>query len=65
MGKCGKSQAAAGPYPKGSHGLCPYFYNQAFENDFLPNNFYNCTSNRMLTTFTEDVKMGYTASFNR
>ncbi|GAB0089200.1 hypothetical protein DMENIID0001_037040 [Sergentomyia squamirostris] len=35
MGICGLSQIAAGPYPKGSHGLCPYFYNSAFNNTFL------------------------------
>jgi hypothetical protein len=34
MGNCGKSQPAAGPYPKGSHGLCPYFYIAAFEYPF-------------------------------
>ncbi|XP_055691083.1 lipase member H-like [Lutzomyia longipalpis] len=35
MGHCGWSQIAAGPYPKGSHGLCPYFYNSAFRNFFV------------------------------
>jgi len=65
MGDCGKSQAAAGPFPMGSHGLCPHFYNKAFTNDFVPNNFYNCSSPRMLTNFSSDVKMGYMANFNR
>jgi hypothetical protein len=65
MGKCGKSQAAAGPYPKGSHGLCPYFYNEAFENNFVPNNYYNCTSSRMLKNFVGDVRMGYLGNFDR
>lgn len=34
LGTCGWYQAAAGPPPLGSHGLCPYFYNSAFENKF-------------------------------
>lgn len=34
MGNCGWSQAAAGPRPLGSHGLCPYIYNSAFINGF-------------------------------
>ncbi|GAB0097839.1 hypothetical protein DMENIID0001_135140 [Sergentomyia squamirostris] len=34
MGNCGVTQIAAGPYPRGSHGLCPYFYNSAFRNTF-------------------------------
>lgn len=34
MGNCGNSQAASGDPPLGSHGLCPYFYVNSFENDF-------------------------------
>lgn len=34
LGVCGWFQAAAGPPPMGSHGLCPYFYNSAFRNRF-------------------------------
>lgn len=34
MGNCGWSQAAAGPRPLGSHGLCPYMYISAFSNRF-------------------------------
>lgn len=34
MGNCGNSQPASGAPPLGSHGLCPYFYTNSFENDF-------------------------------
>lgn len=34
MGECGETQAARSDFPFGSHGLCPYFYNYAFENRF-------------------------------
>lgn len=64
MGVCGNTQAAAGPYPMGHHGLCPYFYNSAFDYKFIPNNFYNCSSNRMASFLFEDVRMGYLANFN-
>lgn len=65
MGFYGYSQPAAGPYPLGSHGLCPYFYNSSFTNDFVPNNYYNCWSDRIAKNLTSDVKMGYRAEFNR
>lgn len=65
MGNCGKTQAAAGSYPLGSHGLCPFFYNLAFKNDFVFQNKYGCTSKRMLKNTTSAVKMGYLGSFNR
>lgn len=60
MGACGFVQAAHGPYPKGSHGLCPYFYNSAFDYDFIPYNHYGykCGSGR-LAKLTPDVKMGF------
>lgn len=35
LGNCGMSQPAASDPPFGSHGLCPYFYNSAFNNEFL------------------------------
>lgn len=61
MGNCGKSQVAAGPKPKGSHGLCPYFYNSAFWFKFLaiprPK---NCdVTQRYNETWPEDFRMGY------
>lgn len=65
MGSCGNWQAAAGAYPLGNHGLCPYFYNLAFTNDFVPNNFYKCNSNQMAKNITSNVKMGQNAVFNR
>jgi hypothetical protein len=65
MGNCGNSQAAAGSYPLGSHGLCPFFYNFAFTNDFVPNNYYGCLSSRELKNPFETVRMGYRATFSR
>lgn len=65
MGICGFAQVAAGPYPLGSHGLCPYMYLSAFENDFTSNNIYGCYSERSIKSPTNDVKMGYNANFNR
>lgn len=59
MGLCGRSQIAAGPYPLGSHGLCPHFYNSAFEHNFTANNFYQCASRRPAKNMSEDFKMGY------
>lgn len=57
MGYCGASQAAAGPFPLGSHGLCPYFYNLAFDHEFVSNNYYKCSSpNESNAT---DIRMGY------
>ncbi|XP_062565914.1 uncharacterized protein LOC134228145 [Armigeres subalbatus] len=34
MGQCGFRQPASGKPPLGSHGLCPVFYNLAFEENF-------------------------------
>lgn len=57
MGNCGVTQPAAGPYPLGSHGLCPYFYNHAFNHKFVANNYFKCTSpNESKAT---DIRMGY------
>lgn len=64
MGKCGSSQPAAGSPPFGSHGLCPYFYNLAFEQKFIPNNFFKCTSKRLANITFSDVQMGYLGSFD-
>ncbi|XP_049540058.1 uncharacterized protein LOC125954092 [Anopheles darlingi] len=60
LGRCGKSQDAAGPYPKGSHGLCPYMYNSAFRHDFLaaPNK-QNCPTKRLATHWPKGFRMGY------
>lgn len=59
MGLCGLSQLAAGPQPLGNHGLCPYFYNAAFENVFKADNVYSCASNRMANKLPENFRMGY------
>lgn len=64
MGNCGYAQAAHGNYPKGSHGLCPYFFNAAFDFDFVPYNDYSCSSTRS-ANITHEVKMGFLGNFNR
>lgn len=65
MGNCGLQQAAASSYPKGHHGLCPYFYNAAFEAHFIPHNNYKCGSARLANVTDEYVRMGYLGNFNR
>lgn len=65
MGVCGFAQVAAGPYPLGSHGLCPYIYLSAFDNDFVANNVHACYSDRSVKSPSKDVKMGYNANFDR
>lgn len=65
MGYCGYSQPAAGSYPVGSHGLCPYFYNLAFTHDFVSNNYYDCYSSREIINPPSNVKMGFLGNFNR
>lgn len=60
MGNCGESQVAASDPPFGSHGLCPYFYNAAFKNNFYavekPN---ACRSKVAASQWPKDFKMGY------
>lgn len=65
MGYYGYSQPAAGAPPMGSHGLCPYFFNSSFTHDFVPNNYYDGWSARMIVNVSSSVKMGYRAEFNR
>lgn len=81
MGDCGKYQDAAenlpaifwevvkgshcNESPKFSHNLCPYFYNSAFEHDFVVDNHYNCSSKRMATNLPVDFKMGFTETRKR
>lgn len=61
LGYCGISQIAAGPYPLGSHGLCPYFYNSAFNNQFyaIPKPAVCLTSNRLPSNTPDGMAMGY------
>lgn len=65
MGYCGYWQPGAKKHPMTSHGLCPYFYNLAFRNDFVPNNVYKCQSPRLAKNLSNAVKMGYLADFDR
>ena len=64
MGNCGTRQPAAGAYPLGSHGLCPYFYNSAFEHKFVSNNYFKCASANEAKNVS-DVQMGYLGHENR
>lgn len=63
MGNCGQSQPAALDPPMGNHGLCPYFYNSAFDYKFLAKN--NTNSCNLLVTankakeWPEGFMMGY------
>lgn len=60
MGECGKDQPAASDPPFGNHGLCPHFYNSAFENDFCAvHKPKSCSSSRAVTTIPKKYKMGY------
>lgn len=45
-----------------SHGLCPFFYTSAFRHDFIADNFYNCSSSRMVKDLPPNYKMGYMES---
>lgn len=65
MGRCGSYQDAAGSFPIGSHGLCPYFYNLAFTYNFTYSNSFGCSSWRMVQNPPKNVKMGYLGEFNR
>lgn len=60
MGNCGYEQEAAAEPPFGSHGLCPYFYNSAFEHEFcaVPKPF-TCVTNRLATDVPQRYRMGY------
>lgn len=65
MGKCGKHQMAAGKKPLGDHGLCPYFYNSAFENEFKADNHHNCTTKFNAVNVSTSVRMGYFSTLER
>ncbi|XP_053659623.1 uncharacterized protein LOC128708669 [Anopheles marshallii] len=60
MGQCGLRQAAAGPPPLGSHGLCPVFYNLAFKYQFLAQpKPLECLSLSEIATYPRNYRMGY------
>ncbi|CAO1409946.1 unnamed protein product [Diamesa hyperborea] len=62
MGYCGWSQVGALAFPNGSHGLCNNYYNSAFENDFIENNYYNCIPTKLplvVTQLPDNFTMGY------
>jgi len=73
LGLCGVSQPAANDLfyflcyltkscnkeVASSHGLCNDFYVNAFENDFIADNFYNCSKVLQAEDLPENFKMGY------
>lgn len=59
MGLCGRLQSGSSTYPKRHHGLCPYFYNSAFVNDFYPNRESDCRSRREPIDYPANLKMGF------
>lgn len=60
LGNCGFTQDAASDPPYGSHGLCPYIYLSAFENNFLailkPQ---DCKARNPVWNIPESYRMGY------
>ncbi|XP_058458321.1 uncharacterized protein LOC131434963 [Malaya genurostris] len=60
LGDCGDKQLAAPLSSFGSHGVCPLFYNSAFEHDFLAvENEKNCTADQEAENWPNGFKMGY------
>lgn len=60
MGICGVRQTGAQRPPLGSHGLCPVYYNLAFDHSFLAvKNIMNCSSEHEVTAWPNDFRMGY------
>ncbi|XP_055634469.1 hepatic triacylglycerol lipase-like [Toxorhynchites rutilus septentrionalis] len=65
MGVCGRDQPAAGPFPKGSHGLCPYFYSSAFTHNFNPiPKPKSCSSHKYAHSWPRGLRMGYFCDMN-
>ncbi|XP_055589193.1 uncharacterized protein LOC129741478 [Uranotaenia lowii] len=60
MGICGISQPAARVAPESDHGLCPYFYNSAFDNKFVPmKKPIYCPSTKAVGSWPQTFRMGY------
>ena len=64
MGRCGSSKLAAVISYLNSHGLCPHLYNLAFDQKFVPNNYFKCTSRRRANVTSSNVRMGYLDDLN-
>lgn len=58
MGTCGVMQPGTNN-AAANHGLCPFLYTSAFENDFYAVNASFCFSNRVATKIPPKYKMGY------
>jgi hypothetical protein len=53
-------------YPRGSHGLCNYFFNVAFEKQFLAvPNLYGCYEVNPVKTWPDGFQMGYMEDFEK
>ena len=60
MGSCGYSQIGSTSPPFMSHGLCPYIYTSAFQNDFKYKNITTeCYNPRPSLALPLNFKMGY------
>lgn len=72
VGYCGVAQPAADDFmalyceankcnyqPINSHSLCNNFYINAFENDYVANNYYNCSNVLDVKKLPIGFKMGY------
>ena len=59
MGLCGIYQIGSTSPPLMSHGLCPYFYTSAFQNDFNYLNSTTCSNPRPALNLPLNYKMGY------
>lgn len=66
LGRCGTLQVGAKERPYRSHGMCPIFYNLAFEHDYLAaENVERCSTFGNVAEYPENFKMGYTESQTR
>ena len=69
MGRCGSAQPAAESRIELSEkvfltSLCPFMYNIAFDQEFVSNNYFKCTSRRLANVTSSDVRMAYLDDLN-
>lgn len=58
LGECGNRQVGAGPFPMGSHGLCPYMFLKSFQHDFVASSIHRCKSSRHAKDLPSNYIMG-------
>ena len=59
MGTCGIIQPGSSLKFASNHGICPYLYTSAFENNFYAVNSPLCLSSRVAAKLPTKFKMGY------